>query len=1309
MSVLTFVAVLFFLTCCGARPAIVCYRNGEKGAELADLKELCEAEFTVPLCPMNKLLDTASSPSFADVMSSIKSIVSEMLNIIAPHIFELLCIVYIGTRWRANAAALLVSERASKESSEKFTEEKLRNGELLLEKQELEEEIKRLIDSDRDRHNMERLISDHFSAVVKNPEYFNILTFVDFNNQRWPRHRGKLLKYFVVDVKVSQTAFVLVQISKDDAKHFAKHFSLVETTAARNAEYRHKRIDIPKQSQEWLARRLKHIVVFSPSDDRSKMLSVDRLIPLFGDPERVLIHHLQQNAISDYISVSLCEGSWALARRSPGSDNYCTGENFIGLLPLIHTLRDPSRDRDREGSSEENVIALDITDQPDDGNNMDIDNDPQSSQPRYSECQQETQSVRQFDTILTSMRVVESKVDHLAVFVEEISSELRERNILYEEGLELGTEEKRREFGLHRDDVERDRLKKDLSRLQIDGVKLSYAQKETIVRMAWVSYYRDPSRPGADFVRCKLCNKDSGPYIPDSDHQACNEMDVETERIQRKRLRPGTGVLDKSANLLGENHVLCLKRFSNLSTSTKAIGITRLIESLKRHEKRSLEHERKYNEFVLAVRSFDRSLSPEVMAATVTSTLIAYTIAKLGLSFAKQFPLLLMAMKSGAVSTTAHYEATTAQRMVKQFAQHMKYDVLHYIISNNLPFSLLADGTSNDGVKWIVFLLRTVSPANRPITFHFSLVELESETADDIVNAFVSVLEKYSSWTGSDGLSIKPYDFAMEKIVALTSDGASVMTGSVNGVYTQLKRLMWDNSRREELILAVCSAHKLNLVVTSLSEHAIELAQATIMEMHHLFGSNLRTKGRAIYNKAAHDMGFPTLHMDKLHKVRWSASLQNALAKVLRMYPVLIEALERTAKDRSFPSSIRERAKVAAWVLKDGRTYIVLHHVNALLEHLTRISEALQNEESLLVDFLMRWRHLHFLLENQQIKHNVYRDLLKGRTLQLVDSATRRVQNVELDYLQNYYTSHPTSSSADSAPINFILAYNPKMFSDYNKHKQVDKMDEVLRDATEGSRALKHFRNLNAAGSDQEEEPDVNLGFSYHTEDAPDFDIGRLESLALGKVYSDGTGTLAAQNHIDAFYDEVKMSLKKHMTSSRSTEATEDFPYALDRHIILDVIECGGDFEHFNNCVLNGTSRESRGYPSYINEDGVVDTTARKALIINSIESIKRYCNLPSANYEFTRFYNNIGENVRRLRSWPLDLRSDRYSLRLYQTLLDNANELMLEDPIIEGIRCFLVIPASNADPERSFSTANRLSRGERSKLGTQTLDYLMT
>lgn len=166
-----------------------------------------------------------------------------------------------------------------------------------------------------------------------------------------------------------------------------------------------------------------------------------------------------------------------------------------------------------------------------------------------------------------------------------------------------------------------------------------------------------------------------------------------------------------------------------------------------------------------------------------------------------------------------------------------------------------------------MFLLRTVSPANRPVTFHFSLVELESETADDIVKAFVGALKKYNSWAGPNGLWTEPYDFAMRKLVALSSDDASVMTGSLNGVHAQLKQLISisKNSPRTDLLLSICSAHKLNLAVASLSGYGIKLAQAAIMEMHHLFGSNLRTKGRAFYNKAAYDMGFDTLHMDKLH------------------------------------------------------------------------------------------------------------------------------------------------------------------------------------------------------------------------------------------------------------------------------------------------------------------------------------------------------------------------------------------------------------------------------------------------------------
>ncbi|VDL84381.1 unnamed protein product [Nippostrongylus brasiliensis] len=215
-----------------------------------------------------------------------------------------------------------------------------------------------------------------------------------------------------------------------------------------------------------------------------------------------------------------------------------------------------------------------------------------------------------------------------------------------------------------------------------------------------------------------------------------------------------------------------------------------------------------------------------VWPLTVTSTLVAYTIAK-GLAFTKQFPLLMMSVRSGAISGTAHYQATTAQRMVNQFALHMKFGILDYIIRNDLPFSLLADGTSNEGVKWIVFLLRTVSTTNRPITFHYSLVEVESESAEDIVGSLVELLQTYNLWAGPSGLWTQPYEYSKRKLVALSGDGASVMTGNLNGVHAQLKRLLStsEDNTRKDLRLSICSAHKLNLAVSALSRYAIKLTK----------------------------------------------------------------------------------------------------------------------------------------------------------------------------------------------------------------------------------------------------------------------------------------------------------------------------------------------------------------------------------------------------------------------------------------------------------------------------------------------------
>ncbi|CAJ0606328.1 unnamed protein product [Cylicocyclus nassatus] len=56
-----------------------------------------------------------------------------------------------------------------------------------------------------------------------------------------------------------------------------------------------------------------------------------------------------------------------------------------------------------------------------------------------------------------------------------------------------------------------------------------------------------------------------------------------------------------------------------------------------------------------------------------------------------------------------------------------------------------------------------------------------------------------------------------------------------------------------------------------------------------------------------------------------------------------------------------------------------------------------------------------------------------------------------------------------------------------------------------------------------------------------------------------------------------------------------------------------------------------------------------------------------------------------------------------------NYDSLQIPGEVVQAIRCVLVVSASNADPERSFSAANRLTKDEGSNLATSTLDSLMT
>ncbi|CAJ0596948.1 unnamed protein product [Cylicocyclus nassatus] len=387
--------------------------------------------------------------------------------------------------------------------------------------------------------------------------------------------------------------------------------------------------------------------------------------------------------------------------------------------------------------------------------------------------------------------------------------------------------------------------------------------------------------------------------------------------------------------------------------------ISRLIERISKHEK-STQHSQCLEEFKKEADDISGRITLDDISATVTSTFAAYVIAKEGLPFSKQFPLLIMSDEIWICrrhcSSRFYY-----CRMISAFAVHMKYDLVKYVIKNNLPFSFLLDGSSSSrGVKWIVFLLRTLSTDYHLMTLHFSLTEVESESATHIVEALLQVFASMEGWVNEPGLSKSFKQHAMQKMLALSSDGAAVMSGHVQGVFAKLKDIIAEETKddlypRNNLIISVCMAHKLNLVVKAQKGPLFKLAQAIVMDLYHLFGSTVRTTGRSVYKKAAQKMCFPDLQMSALFTVRWSASFANSLSNILRVYPVILQALADIRDNRRFSSSLIKRATSTFHVLSDARTYIALHHANTTMHELSVLSQYMQSEEGLLVDNLQKF------------------------------------------------------------------------------------------------------------------------------------------------------------------------------------------------------------------------------------------------------------------------------------------------------------------------------------------------------------------
>ncbi|VDK41269.1 unnamed protein product [Cylicostephanus goldi] len=1112
-----------------------------------------------------------------------------------------------------------------------------------------------------------------------------------------------------------QTAFMLLKLNGEDASDFIDKFSYVQTVSGHTI-YSEDRLHITREKQQWLSQRIVDIVVFTPSNDLSVVIPMERMDLVWSHLRRPMIFYvLPPDLLTDSNSISLCPHSqWAVSSRTPGYDNVCEGEGFTTNLLQWEKLSN-SQSPIHALDEQNDVLSLSRLDDPIELLDASAPSESfrdTSGTPRPASyigfgVADERFSVLdgRVKQLLEMVQVMASKQNHffnahkaLAQQAQQTSNllhhmmdEMRERSELHNAEIEQAEKELKIQFGLYLDTEGKSLLSGNLKKLRINDVELTQSQIRTLLNKPYLRYYRHPSFPNADFMRCSLCNRESAEFDPLEAFAECARSD--------------TGRVEKKVNLLGKDSVFCMKKLSSVSSRERPhLPFTRLLERLSVHES-SKEHMQHMDEFFSRQTERKKTTADDI-AATVTSSLAAYTIAKQGLPFSTQFPLLITAMRTGSIGVSAHHDPTTVRRMVTTFATHMKYDILKYVMTNKLPFTLLLDGsTSSRGVKWIVFLLRTVSPQHRPITLHFFIAEVESESAEHIVEALLRHFDSMESWRDAPGLPQTVRQYALRNMIALSTDGAAVMQGHVGGVYALLKDRLTEETAgdlrpRSNLLLSVCMAHKLNLVIASQNGNLFKLVQAVIMEMHHLLGSTVRTTGRAAYHMIAKKMRYKPLEMLALFTVRWSASLANAVSNVIRMYPVLIETMRELQRDRYGAATVR-RARIAHWVLTDGRVFLALNHANTTLQELSLFSMRLQNEEALLIDNIRKWRELYYLIAHVLSSRTTTRLLERGE-LKAFDTARKKYRRIERGELYSYDAN---SGGEEWSNNNLLLSYNPRAFQDHNPSLTAED------DSEEGEEMLasKQFRYIEGiprevytAARDPEQ--------SFSADDAPEFDKSTLSRFNLGRAYHDFAST-SLQDAAERFYNDVKNQLLARMGETRVHEVQENDLTALEKSTIMDVVDFDGDFDTgFVDYVPSEATYVNRGCPSYINPvSNVLNPQERHLSIYASISALERYCNIQNLRSPMIRFYNTIPKTAKTCLQWNSGYRDMQQSASFYQMLLANSDSLQIPDEVVQALRCVVVVPASNADPERSFSAANRLTKDERSNLATSTLDSLMT
>lgn len=308
-----------------------------------------------------------------------------------------------------------------------------------------------------------------------------------------------------------------------------------------------------------------------------------------------------------------------------------------------------------------------------------------------------------------------------------------------------------------------------------------------------------------------------------------------------------------------------------------------------------------------------------------------------------------------------HREKCGALSMMESISSNMHKLLLNHMLSKNLSFSIIVDGSSDISDFHYLSVYFQILYENVPVIAFYKLIELTLDvTGEGIYN---SIKQAFLSE------KVDFFSYFKRNVVGYASDGEPTMAGKKSGVIAFIRK------DAEKFILAThCMAHRLELAIKhAINKHEYFARFEKFINDLFEFYNNNALKRKSHLRRTASDLKEKNYELNYIYHTRWINSEYQSVLNLSKMWKVLATSLSRIADGKDFDSKVKRTAKNLKLKILSKHFLVILNFITDILHHLSFWSQRMQKKTALLVEFA-DFREL--LIESfQHMKSTYGRDL----------------------------------------------------------------------------------------------------------------------------------------------------------------------------------------------------------------------------------------------------------------------------------------------------------------------------------------------